>query len=426
MDFLKELEWRGMLHDHTPGVSEILRNKGSRAYIGFDPTAPSLTIGNYVQIMLLTLFRKAGHQPIVLMGGATGMIGDPSFKDSERELKSPEELEANLAHQIDQFHKLLGGIGEENGPMIVNNKDFYQNMNVLTFLREVGKSLTVNYMLAKDSVKNRLDTGLSFTEFSYQLLQAYDFYHLYKNYDCKIQMGGSDQWGNITSGSEYIRRNVEGGKAYAVTSPLLTKADGSKFGKSEEGNIWLDKDLTSPYQFYQFWINADDRDLSRFIRIFSLKTRKEIIELEKEINNDPREVKKILAEEMTTRIHSKAATEAVDTVSSLLFDKKFTAERLETLSSEILQMVAMEIPNKTVNIGLLGEGISLAEMLTDHLNFFSSKSEVRRTIKGNALSINKRKISDAEQLLDRHDLIAEKYMLIESGKKKKFMVLAGS
>jgi tyrosyl-tRNA synthetase len=224
MDFIKELEWRGILHDSTPGVEDLLSEKSSRAYIGFDPTAPSLTIGNYVQIMLLTHFKKAGHQPIVLMGGATGMIGDPSFKDSERELKTEEEIEQNLAHQAAQFEKLLGEFNSEDGPMLVNNRDFYKEMNVLDFLRDVGKSLTVNYMMAKDSVKSRLETGLSFTEFSYQMLQAYDFYKLYKDYNCRIQMGGSDQWGNITSGIEYIRRNVKDGKAYAITSPLLTKS----------------------------------------------------------------------------------------------------------------------------------------------------------------------------------------------------------
>lgn len=423
MDFLKELQWRGMLHDMSPGLDEELKKPACKAYIGFDPTAPSLTIGNYVQIMMLKFFQQAGHQPIVLMGGATGMIGDPSFKDKERELKNEEELEANLNHQKTQFEKLLGDFDLPGGPMMMNNHDFYKDMNVLTFLRDIGKSLTVNYMMAKDSVKNRLDTGLSFTEFSYQLLQAYDFYHLYKNFGCKIQMGGSDQWGNITSGTEYIRRNIKDGKAYAVTTPLLTKADGTKFGKSESGNIWLDPNLTSPYQFFQFWLNADDRDLPRFLKTFSLKPKKEIIELVENIHSDPNAVKRALAEELCSRIHSTEDTEAVETVSSLLFDKKFTAERLEGLKPEILKMVAMEIPSANINIGVLGEGLTPTELLTEHSQFFKSKSELRRIISGNALSVNKRKITDIDHKFDRHDLVAEKYILIESGKKKKFMII---
>lgn len=424
MDFLKELEWRNILHDMTPGVGDWLKKRSARAYIGFDPTAPSLTIGNYVQIMLLTHFRNAGHQPIVLMGGATGMIGDPSFKDAERELKTVEEINVNLEHQAAQFQKLLGNFDEKDGPLLVNNYDFYRDMNILDFLRDVGKSLTVNYMMAKDSVKNRLDTGLSFTEFSYQLLQSYDFYMLYKLYDCRLQMGGSDQWGNITSGVEFIRRNIEGGKAYAITSPLLTKSDGSKFGKSETGNIWLDPKLTSPYQFFQFWLNADDKDMSRFLRIFSLRSHSEIEELESALSSDPRAVKSALAEELTTRIHSKSATEAVQSVSALLFDKRFTVEKLEGLSSEVLGMVAMEIPSRVISISILGETPGITELLTDHLGFFGSRSEVRRAINGKAISINKRKIEDPEHKIDRHDLIAEKFILIESGKKKKFMIIA--
>jgi len=423
MNFIKELEWRGMLHDMSPGLEEELKKPNCKAYIGFDPTAPSLTIGNYVQIMMLKFFEQAGHQPIVLMGGATGMIGDPSFKDDERDLKNEEELQLNLDHQKKQFEKLLGEFDLPGGPMMLNNHDFYKDMNVLSFLREVGKSLTVNYMMAKDSVKTRLDTGLSFTEFSYQLLQAYDFFFLYKNYGCKIQMGGSDQWGNITSGTEYIRRNIKDGKAFAITTPLLTKSDGTKFGKSESGNIWLDPELTSPYQFFQFWLNADDRDLPRFLKTFSLRPKEQIVELLAAITNDPNTVKRQLAEELCSRIHSAEDTEAVETVSSLLFDKKFTAERLEGLKPEILKMVAMEIPSENVNMGVLGEGLVVSDLLTEHSGIFKSKSELRRVISGNALSINKRKINDIDHQLDRHDLIAEKYMLIESGKKNKFMIV---
>ena len=277
MDFLSELRWRGMLQDVTPGLEDYLKTEKVTAYIGFDPTAPSLTIGNYVQIMLLTLLQKFGHKPIVLLGGATGRIGDPSGKDKERQLKSYEELDSNLNFQKEQFKKLIDFNDAENPAMFINNLDFYKDLNILEFLRVAGKTLTVNYMLSKDSVQNRLENGLSFTEFSYQLLQAYDFQCLYNDYGCKLQMGGSDQWGNITSGTEFIRRNI-GGKAYALTTPLLTKADGTKFGKSAEGNIWLDSKLTSPYRFYQFWINASDADFNsvwfcpRYFRRMSAST----------------------------------------------------------------------------------------------------------------------------------------------------------
>ncbi|MEL6124267.1 MAG: tyrosine--tRNA ligase, partial [Bacteroidota bacterium] len=265
MNFIDELRWRGMLHDSTPGAEEALASGMTTGYIGFDPTAPSLTIGNYVQLMILSLWQKSGHRPIFLLGGATGRIGDPSGKDKERQLKTAEELDRNLTFQREQAMKFLQFDGGDNSALMLNNYEFYKDMNVLDFLRDVGKNLTVNYMMSKDSVKNRLESGLSFTEFSYQLLQAYDFLCLYRQYDCCFQMGGSDQWGNITSGTEFIRRNVTDSKAYALTTPLLTKADGKKFGKSEEGNIWLDPEMTSPYKFYQFWINADDADLSKFL-----------------------------------------------------------------------------------------------------------------------------------------------------------------
>jgi len=275
MSFIKELSWRGMVHQTTPGVEELFEKEQVTAYIGFDPTAPSMTIGNYVQIMLLKLLQENGHRPIVLMGGATGRIGDPSGKDKERQLKSYDELDKNLACQMDQVRKFLDFDDPKTGAIFVNNLDHYKDMNILEFLRSVGKTLTVNYMSSKESVKKRIETGISFTEFSYQLLQAYDFQCLYKDHDCKVQMGGSDQWGNITSGTEFIRRNLSA-KAFAVTTPLLTKADGTKFGKSEEGNLWLDPNLTSAYKFYQFWINADDRDLPSFTRYFTLKSQEEI------------------------------------------------------------------------------------------------------------------------------------------------------
>ncbi len=338
MNFIEELRWRGMLHDSTPGVEELLNSKKIVGYIGFDPTAPSMTIGNFVQIMLLKLFQLSGHQPIVLMGGATGRIGDPSFKDKERDLKTYEELDSNLAFQKEQIKKFLDFDGP-NAAIIVNNHDFYKEMNILDFLRDVGKTLTVSYMMSKDSVKNRLETGLSFTEFSYQLLQSYDFQLLFDKYDCVLQMGGSDQWGNITSGTEFIRRNIDG-KAYAVTTPLLTKADGTKFGKSEQGNIWLDPKLTSAYKFYQFWLNADDADLPKYLRYFTLKSKEEAEALEVKYAEDPRGLKAILAEELTRRVHSDEDFESVLAVTNILFSKDANAASLKTMTAEQLNMIA--------------------------------------------------------------------------------------
>jgi len=370
-----------MLHDMTPGIEEQLAQGTVIGYIGFDPTAPSLTIGNYVQLMLLNLFQRCGHKPIVLMGGATGRIGDPSGKDKERQLKSAEELDGNLEHQKKQMEKLLDFHGPQ-AAIIVNNFDFYASMNVLDFLRDVGKNLTVNYMMSKDSVKNRLDSGLSFTEFSYQLLQAYDFLCLYREHNCILQMGGSDQWGNITSGTEFIRRNVEEGKAYAITTPLLTKADGKKFGKSEQGNIWLDPSMTSPYQFYQFWLNADDADLPKFFRYFSFLNKEEIENLESEHADDPRRLKSILAQELTVRIHGEEAFQSASAVTSILFNKKASAEQLLSLSMESLDMIAEEIPAYTVN---LTDEISISDLLTEQAQVLQSKGELRRSIKNLSL-----------------------------------------
>lgn len=421
MDFLEELRWRGMLNDYTPGVEELLAKGNVVGYIGFDPTAPSLTIGNYVQIMLLSLWQRSGHRPVMLMGGATGRIGDPSGKDKERQLKSYAELDANLDRQIKQAEKLLDFKGE-NGAMLVNNLEFYQDMNVLEFLRKVGKTLTVNYMMSKDSVKNRLDSGLSFTEFSYQLLQAYDFQCLYEQYDCKVQMGGSDQWGNITSGTEFIRRNAEG-KAYAITSPLLTKADGSKFGKSEKGNIWLDPEMTSPYDFYQFWVNADDADLPKYLRYFSFRSREEIESLEAEYANNPNALKRILAEELTVRVHSQEDYESVRRVSELLFGRGTTKADLLELKEASYRKIAEEIPHFTLpEAKLKTESLSLIDLLAEHTTIVSSKSEARRAIKGNAVSVNREKVNDENAVVTHEDLIMDKYLMVENGKKNKFLI----
>ncbi|MEY2950615.1 MAG: tyrosine--tRNA ligase [Saprospiraceae bacterium] len=421
MKFIEELAWRGMLQDKTPGIEDLLAKERVTAYIGFDPTAPSLTIGNYVQIMILKFFQMSGHQPLVLMGGATGRIGDPSGKDKERVLKTNEELDRNLHRQMEQFKNLLDFENGDNRALMVNNFDFYKDMNVLDFLRNVGKTLTVNYMMSKDSVQNRLETGLSFTEFSYQILQAYDYQVLFNEYGCKLQMGGSDQWGNITSGTEFIRRNL-GEKAYAVTTPLLTKSDGKKFGKSEQGNIWLDPEMTSPYKFYQFWINADDADLPKFIRYFSLKSREEIETTEKDLANDPRELKEWLAEELTVRIHGQEAYDGVKKVSEILFNKKADAVMLQGLSEKELEFVLAEIPSFQLNKEILDAPLGIIEILTQQTQIFNSSGEARRSIQGNALTINKVKIADHSMQLTKDDLLKGKYLMVENGKKNKYLI----
>lgn len=420
MNFIEELRWRGMLHDSTPGVEELLNSKKIVGYIGFDPTAPSMTIGNFVQIMLLKLFQLSGHQPIVLMGGATGRIGDPSFKDKERDLKSYDELDSNLAFQKEQIKKFLDFDGP-NAAIIVNNHDFYKEMNILDFLRDVGKTLTVSYMMSKDSVKNRLETGLSFTEFSYQLLQSYDFQLLFDKYNCVLQMGGSDQWGNITSGTEFIRRNIDG-KAYAVTTPLLTKADGTKFGKSEQGNIWLDPKLTSAYKFYQFWLNADDADLPKYLRYFTLKSKEEVEALEAKYADDPRGLKAILAEELTRRVHSDEDFESVLAVTNILFGKDANAESLKKMTVEQLDMIAQEIPSFQLGNDDFGSDVNITELLAN-VGILSSKNEVRKAIQGNAISVNKNKVSTHEHMVSKDDLLHQKYIMIENGKKNKYMLV---
>jgi tyrosyl-tRNA synthetase len=416
MDFLSELKWRGMLQDVTPGLEDYLKTEKVTAYIGFDPTAPSLTIGNYVQIMLLTLLQKYGHKPIVLLGGATGRIGDPSGKDKERQLKSYDELDSNLNFQKEQFKKLIDFSDAENPAMFINNIDFYKDLNILEFLRVAGKTLTVNYMLSKDSVQNRLENGLSFTEFSYQLLQAYDFQCLYNDYECKLQMGGSDQWGNITSGTEFIRRNI-GGKAYALTTPLLTKADGTKFGKSAEGNIWLDSKLTSPYRFYQFWINAADADIPTFVRYFTFFDQDTIQKREKDL--DIREQKLLLAEELTVRIHGKDAYQAVLKVTDLLFNKP-SDDQID-LSETELEMIANEIPTFDISSESINNNLTINDLLTTESQILSSKGEVRRAIQNNALKLNKEKITSGEDLISLNQLIRDKYIILENGKKNKYL-----
>lgn len=422
IDFIDELRWRGMLHSYTEEIEEVLRQKEVVGYIGFDPTAPSLTIGNYIQVMILHFFQQAGHTPIVLMGGATGRIGDPSGKDKERDLKSFDELDKNLGHQVKQFHALLNFKEGHNKAIMVNNLDFYRTMNVLDFLRDVGKSINISYMLAKDSVKNRLEKGLSFTEFSYQLLQAYDFQCLYKDYNCILQMGGSDQWGNITSGTEFIRRNLSA-KAYAITTPLLTKSDGAKFGKSAEGNIWLDPALTSPYKFYQFWINADDEDLPKYFRYFSFKNQLQIESLEEDYTTDKQQLKKILSEELTTRIHGVEAYRAVLKVSELLFNKNCDESYLKNLTAEEWNALSAEIPTTEIKRANIEGGMDLVDFLTEGTGLLQSKSDARRAIQGQAISINKNKVLDIAAGVHPTHLIQDRYLMVENGKKNKFLIV---
>lgn len=441
MDFIAELKWRGMLHQLTPGIEAHLNAAPRKAYIGFDPTAPSLTIGNYVQVMLLTLWARAGHHPVVLFGGATGRIGDPSGKDKERQLKTYEELDHNLEFQRQQMLKVLSaGLRgaaagaeevEEAKFSVVNNYDFYKDMNALDFLRNVGKTLTVSYMMTKDSVKNRLETGMSFTEFSYQLLQGYDFQCLYEQDEVTVQMGGSDQWGNITAGTEFVRRNADG-KAYAVTTPLLTKADGSKFGKSEAGNIWLDPELTSPYEFYQFWLRSNDADIPTYLKYFSLRSQEEILAdcavVEAHLADDDKfrevnAIKRVLGEELTSRVHGAEGLATAQRVTNLMFGKGATDDVL-ALDAKTLGFLASELESKPLAKDYLSGPVSLVDFLTD-AEIMDSKSEAKRAIKGNAISVNKTKVSDVDATISANDVLHDKFLMIDNGKKKRYMVMLG-
>ena len=421
-DFITELRWRGMVHDMTPGTEEQLAKGLTAAYIGFDPTAASLHIGNLATIMLLKHFQLAGHKPVALVGGATGMIGDPSGKSAERNLLDTETLRQNqegIKHQLSHFLDFDCG---KNSAEMVNNYDWFKEIGFLDFLREAGKHITINYMIAKDSVKNRMETGLSFTEFSYQLLQGYDFYYLYKNKGVKLQMGGSDQWGNITTGTEFIRRKAEG-EAYALTTPLVTKADGTKFGKSEGGNIWLSPELTSPYEFYQFWLNAADEDCARLIRVFTLKSREEIEALEQEHAQAPhlRILQKAMAEEITTRVHSEEAYEEAVNLSQLLFGK-LNQEELLKLNENTLA-AAHKIIGLEVNKTAYEEASNITELLSDGTQgqVFSSRGEARRLIQGGGVSINLIKVTDPNEVVN-YNLLHGKYLMVNKGKKNHFLL----
>jgi len=423
MDFISELKWRGMLHDMTPGLEELLAKGNATGYVGFDPTADSLHIGNLVPVMMLVHWQRCGHNPIALVGGATGMVGDPSGKTAERQLLDVERVQHNLACQKAQLEQFLDFDGA-HAARVVNNANWFKDFRFLDFIRDVGKHITVNYMTSKDSVKKRLETGMSFTEFSYQLVQGYDFYHLWKNENCMVQFGGSDQWGNITTGTELIRR-MGRGQAFAVTAPLITKADGSKFGKSEGDNVWIDKSKTSAYKFYQYWINAADEDVSKYIRIFTLKSQEEIESLEAEHAQDPgrRILQKALAEDITKRIHSEADLETAIAASALLFGKA-SKEAIEALPEAEFLSVFEGVPQVTLGVDQVQSGLPIIDFLSEHTGFLASKGEARRALKENSISINKVKVNE-NTTVTGEDLISGKHILVQRGKKNYFLVSCG-
>jgi tyrosyl-tRNA synthetase len=423
MGFVDELKWRGMLQDIMPGTEELLNKGMVRGYIGFDPTADSLGVGNLVQIMNLLHFQQAGHKPIALIGGATGMVGDPTGKSAERNLLDEATLNHNIACQKKQLEKFLDFNCGERSAELVNNYDWFKNFSFLDFIRDVGKHISVNYMMAKDSVQNRLENGMSFTEFTYQLVQGYDFYYLWKNNGVKFQMGGSDQWGNIVTGTELIRRK-DGGEAFALTTYLIKKADGTKFGKTESGNIWLDPSKTSPYKFYQFWLNTSDEDAKSFIRIFTLKNQAEIesIEAEHAVNPGLRKLQKALAEDITTRVHSADDLQKAIAASEILFGNS-TAEALLSLSEQDILDVFEGVPTFTVSKEQINGGIDVLSLLSESAKVFPSKGEARRSLQENAVSINKNKVT-LETKITSDSLLKGKYIIAQKGKKNYYLLIA--
>ena len=419
MNFVEELKWRGMIHDIMPGTQEQFEKEMTSAYIGFDPTADSLHIGSLVQIMILVHLQRCGHKPFALVGGATGMVGDPSGKSKERNLLDEKTLNHNLVCVQKQLEQFLNFDCGANSAEVVNNYDWFKEFNFLEFIRDVGKHISINYMMAKDSVKSRLETGMSFTEFSYQLVQGYDFYWLWENKNCKVQLGGSDQWGNIVTGTELIRRKGKG-RAFAITTPLIKKADGGKFGKTESGNIWLDKAKTSPYKFYQFWLNSSDEDAENYIKIFTLKNQQEIEKLITEHDDTPhlRVLQKAIADEITTRVHSAEDLEMAIKASSILFGKS-TAEDLKSLDEDTFLSVFEGVPKFEMEKEDLSSRI--LDVLAEKTAIFKSKGEARRMIQSNAVSINKEKITEDFQLSE-NNLLNKKYILAQQGKKNYFLI----
>jgi tyrosyl-tRNA synthetase len=425
MNFVEELRWRGMLHDIMPGTEEELNKQMTSGYIGFDPTADSLHVGHLTQIMTLIHFQRAGHKPFALVGGATGMVGDPSGKSAERNLLSEDVLNHNVKCLENQLKKFLDFNTGSNSAEMVNNYDWFKNFTFLDFIRDVGKHLTINYMMAKDSVKKRLEgeTGMSFTEFSYQLVQGYDFYYLWKEKNCQVQMGGSDQWGNIVTGTELIRRKAAG-NAFAITTQLIKKADGTKFGKTESGAVWLDPAKTSPYKFYQFWLNTTDADAKSWIRIFTLKSKEQIEALEREHDQAPhlRTLQKALAEEITIRSHSAEALETALKTSEFLFGNG-SLEFINSLSDEEVLDVFDGLPQFMVSGKELSPGINLTDLLAEKTQVFPSKGEARKMVIGGGVSINKEKIADPTQVITMDNLIRGKFLVAQKGKKNYYLII---
>lgn len=427
MNFVEELKWRGMIHDIMPGTEDLLNKGKTSGYIGFDPTADSLHIGHMVQVMLLVHFQRSGHTPIALVGGATGMIGDPSGKSEERNLLDEESLRKNQEAIKKQLSKFLDfGSGKTNQALMVNNYDWMKEYSFLGFIRDIGKHITVNYMMSKDSVKKRIGSdsmeGMSFTEFSYQLVQGTDFLHLFNNFNCRLQMGGSDQWGNIVTGTELIRRKA-GGDAYALTCPLITKSDGSKFGKTESGNVWLDPEKTTPYQFYQFWLNVSDEDAAKYIKIFTTLGQQEIGEIISDHNTAPHErlLQKRLAEEVTVMVHSREEYEGAVEASQILFGKG-TTESLKKMNENTFLSVFEGVPVFDVNMDIMLKGVSIADLCTEYSQVFPSKGELRRLVQGGGFSINKEKVVNPDAILKSDSLLNDKYLLIQKGKKNYFLI----
>ena len=428
MDFIDELKWRGLIHDSTPGLQEYLKDSQRTAYIGFDPTSDSLHIGSLVPIMLLAHFQKSGHQPIALVGGATGMIGDPSGKSSERNLLDEATLKKNescIKEQLSQFLSFDDKLS--NHALIKNNYDWMKDFSFLDFIRDIGKHITINYMKSKDSVKNRIDSdsgsGMSFTEFTYQLVQGYDFLFLNREYNCSIQMGGSDQWGNITTGMELIRR-IDNSKGYALTCPLITKSDGSKFGKSEGGNIWLDPKKTSAYKFYQYWLNSSDEDAKNYIKIFTFLDQNKIEELISEHNAEPhlRVLQKALASEVTRMVHSQVELDNAEKASRVLFSKNFLSEINdveETIFLDIFEGVTMA----EISLNEIKNGVEITKLLHEKTGFLSSNSDAKRALGENSIAVNKNKV-DKDYVVGEKDLIKNKYIVVNRGKKKTFLIKA--
>ena len=426
-NFVEELKWRGMIHDIMPETDKVLSEGPTAGYIGFDPTADSLHIGSLVQIMILMHFQRAGHKPIALVGGATGMIGDPSGKSAERNLLDTETLNKNVAGIKNQLAKFLDfGSTTENAALLVNNYEWMSRFSLIDFARDIGKHLTVNYMMAKDSVKKRLGAdakeGMSFTEFTYQLIQGYDFLHLYENHNCLLQMGGSDQWGNITTGTELIRRKLSG-KAYAITCPLITKADGTKFGKSEGGNVWLDKEKTSPYSFYQYWLNTSDEDAERYIKIFTFLSEKEIKDIVVSHNEAPhqRQLQRTLADEVTRMVHSEEDRANAVQAAQILFGNA-TSDALKNLDEQTLLDVFAGVPQASLQLSDLEKGIDIIPLLAGDTGFLPSNGAARRALQERSISVNKKKVDDAF-VATSADLICDKYLLLQRGKKNYFLVI---